>query len=245
MASNFGKVAICISGLVRTGVQAHPCFNNFFKRLDADVFYHTWTAEPQVLSEIEKLYSPIKFKVDELRSKEAEGSFGSMLFSMMAANDLKKDYEIENDFRYDLVIRTRFDLVFPEHRVFPDMSIDPRTIYSSGGSNGYVHTDYESHAINDIIYWGDSEAMDIVSDTYMHYRYNALRAKTFLDNKQHFDPGNYFYSVGNMIYDLGTKRNIAFVKFVQGINEIPWRADVSHLNPLTDYNLIKQRYEQN
>lgn len=242
MASRHGKVAICISGLIRTGVKAFPCFQNFFGNLDADVFYHTWTDDPHKIEEIRNLYKPVSFLVsDPLKNA---GSFGSQLYGIMMSNHLKKTYEVEKDFRYDLVIRTRFDLVFPITNRFSEVPIDKRTIYCPGGSNGYVYTDYESHGINDVLFWGDSESIDIVSDVYMYYRHKALIIAEWAKNNHKTDPMNYYYSVGNMIYDTGVKRNIHFVKYFQGMGEVPWREDVAHLDPIKDYDKIRERYQR-
>lgn len=244
MNLKFGKIAICISGLARTAIPAHICFKNFFGHLDADVFYHSWDIDTPTVDSINELYRPKKCLVQPQFPKEEMGSFGSMLYSIMMANELKKDYEIEHNFRYSLVIKTRFDLVFPQSHRFPYHFMMPRTIYSSGGALGYVSTDYETHAINDVIFWGDSESMDIATNVYMYYKHKSLYATSMFLNGLKEDPVNYFYSVGNLIYDYCSKRNIALTTFVQGINEIPWRTDISHLDPIKDYDKIVSRYKQ-
>lgn len=244
MASKLGKVAICISGLSRTGVAAIPVFTNFFGELNADVFYHTWTSDPVTSNSLRQLYKPRRFLEQPPLPPERTGSFGSMLYSIMIANELKKNYEIEHNFRYDLVIKTRFDLVFPITNKFPMKPISPRTIYCPGGNTGFNHTDYESHGINDILFWGDSESMDIATDLYMYYRHYGLEANTRLLNGHKFDPNDYYYSVGPMIYKYCVKNNIHFVKNVPNIGEVPWRSDVSHLDPIKDYDKIRDRYQQ-
>lgn len=241
-----GKVAVCISGLPRTALAAFPIFKNFFQSIENyDVFYHTWEeVDGSTLDQIKNLYSPTRFKVQKSIDKNDNGSFGNMLYSIMMANELKKSHEIDNDFRYDLVIKTRFDLVFPKHSYFPIEPIQPRTIYCPGGNNGINHTDYEHHGINDIIFWGDSQSMDIATNVYMYYKHYALEANKSLLSKHKFDPGPIYYSAGNLIYDKCIKQNIAIVKFVKGIGEIPWRNDVSYLDPFNDYEQIKERYQR-
>lgn len=244
MDLKFGKIAICISGLARTAIPAHICFKNFFGHLTADVFYHSWDIDTSTVDSINELYRPKKFLIQPQFPKEEMGSFGSMLYSMMMANELKKDYEIENNFRYSIVIKTRFDLVFPQSNRFPYEPIMPRTIYSSGGSLGFVHTDFESHGISDLLFWGDSESMDVATNVYMYYKHKLLYANSMFLHGLKDDPKNYFYSPGNLIYDYCSKRNIALLNFVQKINEIPWRTDISHLDPIKDYDKIVSRYRQ-
>lgn len=240
-----GKVAICISGLPRTAIQSHSIFRNFFQSLgEYDIFYHTWEeVTPAELNKIHSLYKPARYKVQPSIDRIANGSFGNMLYSIMMANELKKSYEIDNDFRYDLVIKTRFDLVFPQHNRFPINNWDPRTIYCPGGNNGINHTDFEHHGINDIIFWGDTQSMDIATNAYMYYKHVALEKNKGLLSGSKFDTTNIYYSAGNLIYDQCINRNIAITKYVTGIGEIPWRTDVSHLDPVKDYNQIRERYQ--
>lgn len=250
----FGKVAICISGLVRTGIQAHPIFERFFSSLENyDVFIHTWSMPETESYKVRELYSPISYMEEEEISKKIftgptgewkhdVGPFGNMLYSIMMANELKKRYEIENDFRYDLVIKTRFDLIYEQHSRFPTTPILPRTIYSAGGNEGINHTDYEHHGISDLIFWGDSPSMDLATNVWRYYKYTALLQDIYLREGWKIDPKDYYLSPGTMIYQRTIDKNIAHVRRVPGINEIPWREDVSHLDPTHDYDKIRERY---
>lgn len=238
-----GKTAICLSGLIRTGIEAHPCFQRFFSRLDNyDVFYHTWQTDEVTSNKIYELYSPTSFLQEAPLEKMAESSFGSMLYSIMMANELKKKHEIENDFRYDLVIKTRFDLVVDEHSFFPTDPIWPRTIYNLGTNVGLNHTDYENHGISDLIFWGDSQSMDIATNVYRYYKNVALVKNVYLRNGWKLDPQDYYLSPGTMIYQRTVQRNIAHIKCQTGIRETLWREDIKHLNPLKDFEKIRNRY---
>jgi len=242
MASNYGKVAICISGLPRTGVRAFPCFERYFGFLDADVFYHTWKTDDTQIAQLNEVYTPVQCQVET--PKANMGSFGSMLYSIMMANELKKKHEIEHNFRYDLVIKTRFDLVFPSIAIFPQFNIFPRTVYTHMGSNGIGHTDMEHHGVNDVMFWGDSQSMDIATNTYMYYKHTALVANAQLVTGFTFDPDDIYFSPGSMIHSRGIKRNVSFQRYCGYVGAVPWREDVGHLDPLTDYQLIEDRYKQ-
>lgn len=252
-ALKFGKVAICISGLVRTGIPAYPVFKRFFSSLGTyDVFIHTWTMPDTQRQQIKQLYNPVGYLEQGTINKDAKtvygayhqdcGAFGSMLYSIMMSNELKKQYEIENNFRYDLVIKTRFDLIFPKEVVFPTTNIMPRTIYSSQGNHGIVPTDYENHGISDLIFWGDSPSMDIATNVWRYYKYTALLQDIHLREGWKIDPKDYYHSPGTLIYQRSIDRNIAHVRYIENINEVPWREDVRELNPETDFHKIRDRY---
>jgi len=237
-----GKTAICISGLLRTGIQAHKCFESLFSTLgEYDVFYHTWEITDEQKETVNSLYKPISSVIQAPIS--SSGSFGNSLYSMMMANELKKIHEINNSFRYDLVIKTRFDLAYSSRCRFPVMPIVPRTLYSTVEVSGFNHPDFESHGINDIIFWGDSETMDIATNASMYYRYEALPA---FNTKANTDPEYFYNSVGILIYNKTIKYNIAHNRAYRGFHEIPWRDDVGHLDPFNEIELkqIQERYSR-
>ena len=94
---------------------------------------------------------------------------GSQLYSILKSAYLKREYELENKFEYDLCIRSRFDLNFDENNrmIFArDFEIpQSRTIYS-------VHSraidSYPFNIIGDILYYSDSQTFDLLSSMYDH-----------------------------------------------------------------------------
>jgi hypothetical protein len=91
----------------------------------------------------------------------------SQLYSIMMCAHMKQKYEIENKFKYDMCIRSRFDLEFDENsrmlftRDF--QSIKERTLYSV---HNYRVNKYPFDAIGDIFYYGNSETFDLMSSMY-------------------------------------------------------------------------------
>jgi len=94
---------------------------------------------------------------------------GSQLYSIMKCAHLKREYELENKFEYDLCIRSRFDLNFDENNrmIFArDFEIPkPKTIYSVHSS---AINKYPFNIIGDILYYSDSQTFDLLSSMYDH-----------------------------------------------------------------------------
>lgn len=238
-----GKIAVCISGELRTGIEAYPIFKEFFRGHDVDVFIHTWDKDltEEQKKEVVGLYKPTSINFEHPLDIRL-GSFGSMFYSMMRANGQKALHELETDEIYDVVVKYRFDLVFPKFTHF-NPNIEPRTLYYTKHNHGLVHTDYQQNGISDVILWGDSETMDLVSDTYIYYKKRSLPMIEFLAHKRNYDPHYAFLSPGTLIYRLMVDHNIHPI-CVNGMRDILWRTDVKHLDPWNDYDKIKDRYEQ-
>lgn len=134
------KTALCISGHLRTFEDNFESVKiNILDRMDCDVFIHTWdimgmayrpcdsglySIETQRLAhKIQRLYNPKKLVIEPTKNfnitplmrarlldhRDISGIL-SMFYKIEACNALKKEYEKENDFTYDCVIRFRGDL---------------------------------------------------------------------------------------------------------------------------------------
>jgi hypothetical protein len=155
------------------------------------------------IDKIEELYEPTRMVVqapiesfpnsnDELRksrlyTKEAAPisvkyyyNLNSQWYSLKRSFDLKRDYERENGFLYDVAIRGRFDL---DINKFPDLhrykirgrtSYMPTTMkYTLPEHPSYwnpnkqdIYRKYSSYKVFDSFGFGDSETMDVYSNLY-------------------------------------------------------------------------------
>lgn len=92
-----------------------------------------------------------------------------MSYSIMMANWLKTMYEIENNMRFDLVVRARHDMFFRPNKKFTEYiphHIEPTAIY---GSSGTFPMEYWQNHFNDVLFFGSSRVMNTVSDFYRYY----------------------------------------------------------------------------
>jgi hypothetical protein len=198
---------------------------------------------------ISKIYRPQLFSIDHPLddTKKKRGPFESMLFSMMCANDLKKQHELLNGFRYDIVVRYRFDLLFHGVANFQASHLKERTVYSQGINNGHVPVDYQHHGINDMFFYGDSESMDIVSDIYKVYSTTLHDIRRDIITQKPIDPQESMLSFGQLIYRLAAQRNIRCTDINGELStHIPvlWRNHVKHLDPVDDYDMICAAYRK-
>ena len=165
-----------------------------------------------------------------------------MLYSIQQANLLKRKYEIQNNFDYNLVIKTRYDMLMPPGKEFGTRQIDQRVLYYSLGNRGLVHTDVGKHGLSDIIFWGDSPTMDIACDTYRYYNWQAYPRYLQLMTGNMIDPQDSMLSPGTLIYQRTEKRNIKLQQVQPQLLETLWRTKVEQLDPEKDFNEIKAAY---
>jgi len=84
----------------------------------------------------------------------------SMFYSIYQSNELKKEYEIKNNFKYDWVIRSRFDIKLDSRINFSEF--DNNLINNPNGCFN------DTYGYTDCFAFSNSKNMDIYSDTYNH-----------------------------------------------------------------------------
>jgi hypothetical protein len=121
---------------------------------------------------------PKKFLIEpqkefpHLRNLKSEPSanqelLGSNFYSVYMANELKKQYEQENSFKYDIVIRTRYDLFYESKIKTMDYAdyLDKIVVMEEFQN----HQDWKNNPdqpMVDIFALGNSKNMDIFSSVY-------------------------------------------------------------------------------
>jgi len=181
------KIALCLSGQPR---HVETAYNNIKEHLldkySPDVFVHTWLNKEDVgkkyvnswnhlidhpvsddiLTKIFNLYDPKKFSIENqiILNPYKWNDYGknmlSMFYSMKQSNILKSKYEFDNDFRYDIVIRARFDTIYNTEFNILDYDIN-NTIYALGKNS-------HQNGVNDIFAFGNSNKMDVYNNTIDH-----------------------------------------------------------------------------
>lgn len=188
---------------------------------DVDVFFHAWhdpelvgkkfDAAPWVTDpgefeedldkQILSLYNPKKYRFekpiqfdydfDYNGSGTPPNIFFSFTYSFLQANELKKAYEKENNFKYDWVVRARFDWALNER--LPFENLDPTAIYIPD-LDGTTSNANNLHC-SDQFAFSSSKNMDLYTDLFNNIK-------------------NYWKSMGvkhlgeNLLYHHLTKNNM-------------------------------------
>lgn len=117
------KIAVCFSGRTRNFEDTFPYFQkNFFDLNDVDVFVFgspNNRGYDQNIEQVDKLFKPKKMILnhhehyDDLEKKyKFKDSLDKMWYNILCADNLRKEYENKNNFKYDYVFRLRFDAFF-------------------------------------------------------------------------------------------------------------------------------------
>lgn len=181
------KTALCISGHLRTFEDNFPSVKaHILDKLDCDIFIHTWdimglswrftdaslhAIETRRLTErIKQLYNPQKLVIEptqqfkatplmharQLDHRDIPGIL-SMFYKIEACNNLKMEFEKENNMKYDCVIRFRGDLYMDS-----DLPINDNT-----NLNYLFMPVFGNFAgLCDQFAYGSSDIMDVYSSLY-------------------------------------------------------------------------------
>jgi hypothetical protein len=185
------RIAICFSGMIRTGIHASYSIKQFLRKYydSCDFFAHTWDISQ------EKRFHPdcpfvknTNFDKPEISSyslldtfsdaydrkfqsivvenfynwnakfiKEYK-DFSPLWYSWYKSIQLKRQYEIDNNFRYDFVIKMRPDIVFPE-----DRNIEDEINHYEKNTDVFYANGYQPIRIDDVLFYSNSSLMDRAS----------------------------------------------------------------------------------
>jgi hypothetical protein len=203
------KTAVCIHGLARGSASpAQGAYNEKYKTLlssikDTDIFIHSWDID--IKEELKTIFNPINsifesqksfkdeinfFKKGDIYSTNTSPKQGeifrtlSFLYSRYESLKLKSLYEKENDFIYDCVLTTRFDVGHvnggsnkTSYLKF-DQSLDMNYLYQA-------YWNQTNAGASDHWFYSNSENMDIIGNLY-----NKLFEYLVPDSEYHLQTKN-------------------------------------------------------
>jgi pentose-5-phosphate-3-epimerase len=147
------RVAVCLSGFPRTMFYSYPYLKKYIlDELDPDIFFFGYSDNPNGIhaQEIIETYNPKLYKIREYTQEVQEeiiNAYGgydfknvrlakgspiqilSQYYNMYNANALKSQYEKDNNFTYDMVMRLRTDYYFWRKVSDDELKIKDNEVY--------------------------------------------------------------------------------------------------------------------
>ena len=122
---------------------------------------------------------------------------GSQFYGVMRAAHLKKKYEYENGFKYDMCIRLRYDLMLDDTQLekyvdIVNFSLPEYNVVSSCHTSaaGFI-TGFPFRKLGDIFWYSDSITFDRICDFYRWFP--VMGKKAFAYNEQIFVESVFYY----------------------------------------------------
>ena len=142
--------------------------NIFSVNDDVDVFIHSWDTDYE--DRLVEIYNPKKSKFEKQIIFGGDDNIAgweksaSRWYGTQQVNKLKQEYEEENNFKYDVVMWTRFDMGFFEKLNFNEIK-DFNCMYVPDNNNPATMKSANPRIL-DYWFFSSSENMDIISNLY-------------------------------------------------------------------------------
>lgn len=138
---------------------------------------------------IKDVIKPKKYIIDDYQlftTKYGDGSAAAMYYSIQQSNNLKKEFEKENMFEYDMVLISRFDLI-------PRRSLNQNEIESSKNCI-FTNVNRDIDAMppwpvrkSDMFIFGNNRDMNIYADSFETWKINRHLIGEHVFQKHCFD----------------------------------------------------------
>lgn len=222
------RIAVCLSGQSRTWKTAYKNILHFFNlarihpEAHVDYFIHTWSHntwrnktspqwdnwdEPALdLGDIPSVYNPVYFEVEEFSKNHMPLAWDGLLNSFMKTIHYKKMYEVNNNFRYDVVVKSRLDTIFNPNQVF-DFTVTPLTAYTTHPVSKMIR-EFNYNNFSDVMFYADSPTMDIIGNTSRYSK--KVYSQKILDNQTKWNAisAATFYGPGAILYEYMIQHSI-------------------------------------
>jgi hypothetical protein len=224
------KIAVCMSGQLRNWDIAKKNQKWFWSSSgeEVDYFIHTWNysgdrkgvSQPYEWRDVPKSefdeiveWYDCKGSIYDTKSQDffyGNDHWSSLFYSFAQSIMLKRQYEIENNFEYDLVIKSRPDVAFNPatrdgiQRVgFTYELLEDNTVYTTHG--GVMEHEFYMFNPNDCVFYSNSYTMDMLVNTYF-YRQKVIHEHSGYDKLN-------FHSLGPgvLMQEFGRDYGITFI----------------------------------
>jgi len=210
------RIAVCFSGHIRQWEHAKENQKNHWEKcmihnthneeFEIDYFIHTWDKSEEreyrlspferrdvtdtEIQSIVDFYKPKKWVVDK---KDADDflytdKWLAIFYGFNKVIELKRQYEIENNFEYDIVIKSRIDLIFEPNKIQKLYLLNKIPMEIMSTFHGAMFEEFCLTNFNDVLFYSSSPVMDLVSNIYFH-RKDAFNKPNKDENIRVIGPG--------------------------------------------------------
>jgi hypothetical protein len=232
MSNELYRIAVCLSGELRTYKAALPNIKYYFdnmlipagKKVVIDYFIHTWDTNTWKSHEtpgknpvweapdpveidinlIRKYLNVIDYKVEAGLTGEKLGLWRALFHSMYYSNYLKRKYELENNIKYDMVFKHRFDIALNPTYKFHMHPIEDYIVYS-GSPSGRMPRELNCYNFDDVTFYGTSFTMDMMANISRYLIKNTLSPPIGSGGWQGNISPLYLWGPGCLLYHYMTK----------------------------------------
>ena len=232
MFGRIRKVAVCLSGQARTWRTAKENILKYFDLTEhgceVDFFIHTWDInqyrekkdylwvqridEKVAHNEKEELiqaFNPVDIEIEEYNKDNFTTLWEALLYSFMKSVWLKKKHEVKNNFVYDLVVKARLDINYPQEGVcnlgfrldrFYSHPVNHLTAYSTMPTISRFPQEFNYPNFDDVFFYSNSPTMDMISNCCRWYRNVQLENMATYGANKFIQDSTYWYGPGTILY---------------------------------------------
>jgi len=182
------KVALCISGQLRDFDECYPSIKKYILDIyHPDIFacFDKEDDKVKIKSFINKMNPIATMLSDDKYTKNVKFELPKntilMFKKIYECNELKKKYEHSNNFKYDVVIRIRPDLIFRSRLPLELNDNDSLSIPTYYGKNYMIYftnmPNFNGYGLCDQLAFGSSRIMDKYSEFYINYQPDNKKCK--------------------------------------------------------------------
>ncbi len=196
---------------------------HFNAPIETDYFIHTWDTNtwryPKTshgvyenikhndIDDIIKTFNPKYIEQEEFDQNKYILAWDPMFYSFWKSLMYKRNYELENNINYDAVVKARLDVIYnPNQKIkFEEIKpgingLTPGICYTSQQISKFSY-EFNYNNFDDVIFYGDSKTMDIVSDLYHTYKVKHSPQKRFDVGKSLNTDSSLYYGPGCLLYE--------------------------------------------
>lgn len=204
------RIAVCLSGQLRGWRESKHnqlWFWNSCNRenIQVDYFAHTWNysmdrtgvSQPYVkrkvdeeeFAEFVQHYDIKKAVIDSKPQKEFYNNdhWMGLFYSFGQSLLLKKQYELENNFKYDIVVKSRPDVAFNPKQSFSFPDLRQGMLFTTFG--GPMPMEFEMYNINDCVFLANNNTMDLLLNMFFYRLSGVIDSNKEIINIHPLGPG--------------------------------------------------------